>query len=182
MATWVFEAYVGKSICWIVYSSGYMSSFWLHGFFARIYRNQTPLCWLHEIHLATWTFRTCILEWNASDDWSLVLATWDQCGYMVKIVRRIIQKSSKVVSWVCHGVWRVAGGQFWHTHTPTKIKLEGGGQLCHTQEPTKSEASFLKGGWGQFWHTHVPTKSKLGGKWDNCDIHMHPLNPKHLYI
>ena len=61
-ATWFFEAYVGKSICWIVYSSGYMSSFWLHGFFAPIYRNQTPLSWLHEIHLATWTFRICILE------------------------------------------------------------------------------------------------------------------------
>ena len=57
-------------------------SFTLHGFFECIYRNQTPLSWLHKTHLATWTFRTCILEWNASDDWSLVLATWDQLGYM----------------------------------------------------------------------------------------------------
>ena len=132
--TWVFQPSVGKGICWMIYSLHYMSFFTLHGFFERIYRNETPLlaylwlplheflyttwtfacvywnetpvmvksiCWLvyslhymsflyttwvfrmyipesndllaylwltlHEIHYTTWTFCTCILEWNASD-------------------------------------------------------------------------------------------------------------------
>ena len=59
-------------VCWMVYSLHYMSFFTLHGFFECIYRNETPLLanhWLplHEFLYTTWTFCTCIVEWNASD-------------------------------------------------------------------------------------------------------------------
>ena len=58
-------------VCWMVYSLHYMSFFTLHGFFECIYRNETPLLtnlWLplHEFLYTTWTFCTCIVEWNAS--------------------------------------------------------------------------------------------------------------------
>ena len=72
LTTWVFEAYVDKSICWLVYSSDYMSSYWLHGFFARIYRNQTPFSvhlefdymrsfWLHELFACVYWNQTPFL-------------------------------------------------------------------------------------------------------------------------
>ena len=54
------NAYTGmKRLCWHISDFHYMSSFTLH-----------------EVRCM------CILEWNASDDWSLVYTTWDPLHYM----------------------------------------------------------------------------------------------------
>ena len=67
------------TVCWMVYSLHYMSFFTLHGFFECIYRNETSLLanlWLplHEFLYTTWTFCTCIVEWNACNNQKHLLA------------------------------------------------------------------------------------------------------------
>ena len=57
----------------------------LHGFFACVYCNWTPLLvdleMQHETHCTTWLFCTCILELNSCDG-EFRCATWNALYYM----------------------------------------------------------------------------------------------------
>ena len=114
VTTWIFEAYIGKIICWLVYCSDYMSSHWLHGFFARIYRNQTPFSvhlvfdymrsfWLHELFACVYWNETPLMAGLLFWLHEISLTTWVFEAYVGKSICWLVLSSDYMSSFRLHG-------------------------------------------------------------------------------
>ena len=114
LTTWVFEAYIVKSICWQVLSSDYMSFYWLHGCLARIYRNQTPFrvhlqfdymrsFWLHELFGCVYWNETSLMAGLLFWLHEISLTTWVFEAYVGKSICWLVYSSDYMSSYWLHG-------------------------------------------------------------------------------